>query len=112
MRAYFEEFGTVRDVEIKADPQTGQSRGFGFVLFLDQTSIDLVTSTHDHFLGKFWQIKINFLKFCFLDGKKIDPKRAEKRNSKIFVGGLKAEITDELIQDVFGAYGEIELFER
>ena len=48
----------------------------------------------------------------YLDGKKIDPKRAEKRNAKIFVGGLKSDCTDELIQEVFGQYGEIELFER
>lgn len=96
LRQYFEAFGEVRDVEIKVDPQTGQSRGFGFVLFLNEDSVQAVVSKSDH----------------FLDGKKIDPKRAEKRNAKIFVGGLKAETTDETIQQVFGQYGEIELFER
>ena len=51
---------------------------------------------------------LNFL----LDGKKIDPKRAEKRNAKIFCGGLKPDTTDEAIKGVFSQYGEIELFER
>ena len=47
-----------------------------------------------------------------LDGKKIDPKRAEKRNAKIFVGGLKSDFTDEDVQAVFAECGEIELYER
>jgi len=96
MRAYFETFGTVRDVEIKADPQTGQSRGFGFVLFLDEEGVNAVCCKADH----------------FLDGKRIDPKRAEKRNAKIFVGGLKPDHSNEEIQEVFGQHGEIEIFER
>jgi len=96
LRQYFESFGSVRDVEIKVDPQTGGSRGFGFVLFLNEDSVTAVCNHGDH----------------YLDGKKIDPKRAEKRNAKIFVGGLKSDTTDESIQATFGQYGEIELFER
>lgn len=96
MRAYFETFGTVRDVEIKSDPQTGQSRGFGFVLFLDEEGVNAVCVKADH----------------YLDGKRIDPKRAEKRNAKIFVGGLKPDHSNEEIQEVFSQHGEIEIFER
>ena len=35
-------FGAVKDVTVKSDPQTQQSRGFGFVLFEDESSIDKV----------------------------------------------------------------------
>ena len=47
-----------------------------------------------------------------LDGKRIDPKRAEKRNAKIFCGGLKSDFDDEAIKQIFAEHGEIELYER
>ena len=47
-----------------------------------------------------------------LDGKRIDPKNASK-NSKIFVGGLKNETTDEDVRKYFADnFGAIETFER
>jgi len=97
LRAYFEKYGEIRDVDIKIDPTTQASRGFGFVLFAESSSIDgLEADTAQH----------------HLDGKKIDPKRAEKRNAKIFVGGLKSDFSDEEVQAVFAECGEIELYER
>lgn len=97
LRAYFEKYGEIRDVDIKIDPTTQASRGFGFILFADSSSIDQLEAdnTQHH-----------------LDGKKIDPKRAEKRNAKIFVGGLKSDFSDEDVQAVFAELGEIELYER
>ena len=119
LRAYFEAFGVVRDIEIKIDSATGMSRGFGFVLFETEDSVNAVCQTHEHFLGKLMSststwglIKIRLDFNVLLDGKKIDPKRAEKRNAKIFCGGLKPDTTDEAIKGVFSQYGEIELFER
>ena len=57
LRAYFEKYGEVRDVDIKIDPNTQASRGFGFVLFADSSSIDaLEQEGGTHNLGK---IKLN-----------------------------------------------------
>ena len=53
LRAYFESFGEVRDVDIKIDQATGSSRGFGFVLFADKASIDGVEKQRNHSLGEF-----------------------------------------------------------
>lgn len=97
LRAYFEKYGEIRDVDIKIDPTTQASRGFGFILFADSASIDALEAD-----------KIQH----HLDGKKIDPKRAEKRNAKIFVGGLKSDFQDTDVQAVFAEMGEIELYER
>ena len=43
---------TVQDVDIKTDPQTGESRGFGFLLYKDEASIDEVVNNGPHNLGK------------------------------------------------------------
>ena len=39
LKAYMEQFGAVRDVTIKSDA-AGNPRGFGFVLFEDEASVD------------------------------------------------------------------------
>ena len=52
LRAYFEKYGEIRDVDIKIDPATQASRGFGFVLFAELFSIDsLEADTTQHHLG-------------------------------------------------------------
>ena len=42
---------TVQDVDIKTDPQTGESRGFGFLLYKDEASIEEVVNNGPHNLG-------------------------------------------------------------
>ena len=48
LRAYFERFGEIKDAVVKMDPATGQSRGFGFVLFCNEASIEAVLAAGAH----------------------------------------------------------------
>ena len=44
-----------------------------------------------------------------LDGRKIDPKRAEaiRKDGKLFVGGIKTETDNEKIKEYFSNFGEV-----
>merc|ERR1719454_2193108 len=92
LRAYFKRFGEIKDAVVKMDPATGQSRGFGFILFCNEASIEAVLAAGAH----------------EIDGKSVDPKKAERRDGKMFVGGVKAETTDDTIRAYFSEYGEVE----
>lgn len=45
---YFCRFGEVIDAAVMKNPETGRSRGFGFVTFKDPTCVHLVLSSGPH----------------------------------------------------------------
>ena len=97
---YFKDFGIVKESFIKMDALTGRSRGFGFVIFVDASSTDVVLSTGPH-----------QLKGKTLDIKAAVPKHLTKDRGlgsrKVFVGGLSQMVTEDYLTYFFERFGEI-----
>lgn len=91
LRDYFSKYGPIDSINVKTDPTTGRSRGFAFLVFNNAETIDKIIAVQEH----------------TINGKKVDPKKAKARHGKIFVGGLKPELTDDEIKNYFGQYGTI-----
>ncbi|CAH3155642.1 unnamed protein product, partial [Pocillopora meandrina] len=100
LQEYFSKFGDLKECLVMRDPNTKQSRGFGFVTFEDPTAVDAVLKACPH----------------ELDHKKIDPKVAVPKRpqpklvtktKKIFVGGVSASTTEEDLTNFFKQYGEV-----
>ncbi|KAK0389678.1 hypothetical protein NLU13_3251 [Sarocladium strictum] len=95
LRDYFSQFGEVVECTVMRDSNTGRSRGFGFLTFRDAKTVNVV-----------------MVKEHFLDGKIIDPKRAiprdeQEKTSKIFVGGVSQDTTDQEFKDYFAQFGRV-----
>merc|ERR1711988_176146 len=96
MKEYFGKFGEVGDCTLKTDPATGRSRGFGFVMFAEASSVSKVLEEKAH----------------LLHGRNIDPKRAKARGGrepvlKVFVGGLDPTVPETEIKEYFGQFGTV-----
>merc|ERR1712212_1118288 len=70
---------------------TRRSRGFAFLVFDKAETIDKIIAEKEH----------------LINNKKVDPKKAKARHGKIFVGGLKPELTDDEIKNFFNQFGNI-----
>ncbi|CCE66289.1 hypothetical protein TPHA_0P01310 [Tetrapisispora phaffii CBS 4417] len=95
LRDYFNKYGSVVELKIMKDNNTGRSRGFGFLTFENASSVDEVVKTQH-----------------ILDGKVIDPKRAipreeQDKTGKIFVGGIGADVRPKEFEEFFAQYGTI-----
>ncbi|KAH7118736.1 RNA-binding protein [Dendryphion nanum] len=95
LKDYFTQFGEVSECTVMRDSTTGRSRGFGFLTFKDPKCVNTV-----------------MVKEHYLDGKIIDPKRAipreeQERTSKIFVGGVSQEATEEDFKNFFKQFGRV-----
>jgi len=95
LKEYFEKYGPVENSELKVDPGSSRSRGFGFVTFKDAETIEKVLEQKEpHMLHK----------------KQIDPKHANPRPTKepkIFVGGVDPTTTKEDLESHFAKFGKV-----
>lgn len=95
-KAYFAKFGEIEDFVLIKNKQTGQSKGFGFVTYSEQATVDECLGKKPH----------------NINGKDVDVKRAvpkdqpQERCQKIFVGGLP-ETTESDLKEFFETYGPV-----
>lgn len=107
------------------DGASGRSRGFGFLTFKDARTVNIVMVKEHYLDGKIVRLDFQFisLRHCpskFLAPKKhksllnvkIDPKRAiprdeQERTSKIFVGGVSQEATEQDFKEYFMQFGRV-----
>ena len=108
------------------DAATGRSRGFGFLTFRDPKTVNIVMVKEHYLDGKIVRASI-FLNSCERGRNtrgikkdlysqkfifKIDPKRAiprdeQEKTSKIFVGGVSQEATEQDFKEYFMQYGRV-----
>jgi RNA recognition motif-containing protein len=102
VRDYFERFGPLEEINVMKFPDSGKSRGFGFITFEQAQSVDDCQAARPH----------------ALDGKIIEVKRATARRGdaknspeamaevkKLWVGGFTEETSDEDITEYFEQFG-------
>jgi len=129
LRYHFEQFGTVVSVEVMRDRNTGDPRGFAFVVFSEQATVDLVMSERRHEINhKIVDVKRAQARGLAPpsihaseqdekaeDGTAIDHYSQEKRKhmtpemlqNKIFVGGLPLQVDDQELKHFFEQFGAV-----
>jgi RNA recognition motif-containing protein len=77
------------------DPESGESRGFGFIVFESTHSVDNVIKNLPH----------------SIDGKRVDAKRQHLKtkngDDKLFCGGVPSDFSDGQLADFFTTYGMV-----
>lgn len=111
LKDYFSQFGEVSECTVMRDSATGRSRGFGFLTFRDPKCVNIVMVKEHYLDGKIVSITQSLVS-TYLTAFKIDPKRAipreeQERTSKIFVGGVSQEATEEDFTKFFKQFGRV-----
>uniref|UniRef100_T1KBW2 RRM domain-containing protein n=2 Tax=Tetranychus urticae TaxID=32264 RepID=T1KBW2_TETUR len=101
---YFIQFGEIADCVVMKNPETGRSRGFGFVTFKDPNCVQTVLNAGPHHLDE-----------RTIDPKSCNPKSAQKGKRdakmlnypKIFLGGLPSDVNETVLRQFFSKYGKV-----
>jgi len=102
MKSYFERYGSLEDCVIMKFPDSGRSRGFGFIMFEKSEQVDKCQADRPH----------------QIDNKTIEVKRATPRTDarkpeaqasvkKLYVGSLTEDMTDEDLEEYFKQFGPV-----
>ncbi|XP_041675840.1 LOW QUALITY PROTEIN: TAR DNA-binding protein 43-like [Drosophila eugracilis] len=96
LREYFESFGEVLMAQIKKDPKSGQSKGFGFVRFGSYDAQGRVLSNRHLIDGRWCEVKV--------------PNSKGGDNElpcKVFVGRCTEEMNADDLREYFSKFGEV-----
>jgi len=101
LKEYFEQFGDLLMAQVKKDPKTGFSKGFGFIRFADNENQTQVISKRHCIDGRWCDVRVPLSK----DGN--GEYRNPEQNRKIFIGRLTSDISTEDLKEYFSKYGDI-----
>lgn len=108
LHAVFGEYGTVLDARIATDPQTGRSRGFGYVDFdsADAAQKGLAATGMD-LQGRNMNVDLatSRAKTGGAEGRREDAKTAPA--DCLFVGNLSFNSDENSLAEIFGEYGTV-----
>jgi len=91
LKEYFGQFGETEKVQLKMDQATQRSRGFAFIIFKDQSSVDAATAGEHS-----------------IKGKKATVKKADVKPGKIYVGKMPAEgVNEDDVKEALSEFGNI-----
>merc|ERR1712038_529613 len=96
IREYFSKYGEIDVITLKTDQNTGRSRGFAFVVFKSVDGVDAACAEPNH----------------TVKNKKVAVKKAQAKQGKVYVGKLKAELSDDEIKTHFSQFGTIANIEQ
>ena len=107
MKSYFEKFGDLEDAVIMKFPDSGRSRGFGFITYARASMVDECQQSRPH----------------EIDGKEVECKRATPRSSakspeaqasvkKLFISNLTEEMSDADLSNYFSKFGNVTVVEQ
>uniref|UniRef100_A0A1B6F1X4 TAR DNA-binding protein 43 n=1 Tax=Cuerna arida TaxID=1464854 RepID=A0A1B6F1X4_9HEMI len=97
LREYFESFGEVLMAQVKKDPKTGQSKGFGFIRFASHEAQIRVMAQRHMIDGRWCDVKVPNSKEGYV----------QQVPCKVFVGRCTEEITADDLREYFSKYGEV-----
>ncbi|KAI4386984.1 hypothetical protein MLD38_004853 [Melastoma candidum] len=101
LHSIFGEFGTI--LSCKVAEENGRSKGFGFVQFdSEESALKALNALHDTTLeGK----KIYVSKFVKKSERHLDCE--EPKFTNLYVKNLEEDVTEDLLQEKFSAYGKV-----
>ncbi|CAG5124604.1 unnamed protein product [Candidula unifasciata] len=94
---YFQQFGDLVLVQVKRDIKTGQSKGFGFIRFVNYESQVKCCSQRHMIDGRWCDVTIPNSK----EGNN------QMMNRKVFIGRVTEDISAEDLRNYFNKYGEV-----
>lgn len=102
---FFAGFGTVVEAQLKREPGTNRSRGFGFVTFAEDASAQKVLSQRLQLDGRKLDIKMAVPKDQ-IDQSPVNTSITQHK--KLYVAGLNYDSTDDAMFNYFAQFGDVE----
>jgi len=99
LKVFFGQFGEVALAQIKRDPKTSQSKGYGFIRFKDYDAQQKAISQRHCIDGRWCDVRI--------PNSKGGEQAVTQYSRKIFVGRVSEEISKQDLKDYFSKFGEV-----